>query len=434
MRRLLILATALTAVLAFFGGQALFAGENSSKATTTTARTTSTVELAASLEQAVANRPHDVDALTQLAGTYLQRARETGDPSYYGLADTATQRALTLRPDDVNALVVAGTLATSKHDFQTALLYGQRAHDIEPTLISAYSVIVDSLVEMGRYDEAIVAAQEMADRKPDFAALSRISYIRELHGDIDGAIAGMEMAIDAGTGVKQDGVWGRVLLGNLYLTKGDIDGAARQYEQAEALLPDDAATRFGLSRLAIARDDYAEAEALLRQAVEQRPMPEYLIALGDVLSAQGRTAEAADQYDTVRAIQRLFTASGVDTDIELALFDADHGVEPERTYQRALAAYDAGRRGVYAADIVAWAAYKAGRIDAASSYMALALRLGTNDARLSYHAGVIAQASGDDAAAHKHFADAVRMEAGQSVLYVSPARAALDAVTASASR
>ena len=123
------------------------------------------------------------------------------------------------------------------------------------------------------------------------------------------------------------------------------------------------------------------------------------------------------------------SASGVNTDIELALFDADHDVaDPEVTYATALAVYAAGRQSVYAADTVAWAAYKAGRLDEAQSYMTLALRLGTQDARLSYHAGAIAQAAGEGAAAQQHFEAAVRMEAGQSLLYIDAARDALSQV------
>ena len=103
----------------------------------------------------------------------------------------------------------------------------------------------------------------------------------------------------------------------------------------------------------------------------------------------------------MRATQQLFAAAGVDTDIELALFDADRGNDSHGTYERALAAY-ARRPGIFAADTVAWAAYKAGRIDEAQRYITEALRLGRLDPRLAYHAGIIALSAGETLAAQSH--------------------------------
>ena len=45
------------------------------------------------LERHVAAHPHDADALTLLGLSYQQRARETGDPTYYKLSGEALQRA-----------------------------------------------------------------------------------------------------------------------------------------------------------------------------------------------------------------------------------------------------------------------------------------------------------------------------------------------------
>ena len=431
--RVAILAATLAALTTVFGVRALIRPNNGPRPAATAPARSTTASRVAQLEQQVRLAPDDGDALANLAAAYTQRARETGDPSFYTLADTAVQRALTRNPDDVQAVIVAGGLALSRHDFTGALALGERAIAIEPSIAAAYGVVTDANVELGRYDEAVVAAQAMADRHPDFASFSRISYIRELRGDVDGAIAAMEQAVGSGSSIQQDVVWGRVLLGNLHLMKGDIDGAAIEYKRAATLLPNDPNAEFGLARLAIARGDLPTAQSRLQEAIAQRPQPDYVIALGDVLSSEGRTQEAEQQYATVRAIQRLFVANGGDADIELALFDADHGVDPQGTFARAAAAYQ--RRGsVYAADTVAWAAYKAGRIDDAQAYMALAQRIGTHDARLSYHAGVIARAAGDAVAAARYLRDAVDLAPSLSPPYAVQASAALHDVEAKASR
>ncbi len=402
-RRLILMALALATVAAVFAVTP-FIRSGSSDESTTPAKPGPSISSAANqiqqLEQTVRDQPENVDALSQLASGYVQRARETADPSFYPLAETAVRRALSVEPENTQALLVDAGLALSRHDFAGARTIGSRVEATEPSLVATYAVETDALVELGRYDEAAAAAQKLADLHPDFAAYSRISYLRELHGDIDGAINAMTQAIAAGSAVKQDVVWARVLAGNLYLTKGDIDGAEGQYRQAEATLPDDPQTHAGLARLAIARGDDASAERHLRRAIELRPLPEYVILLGDLLSAQGRESEANQQYDLVRVEEALFAANGVDTDLELALFDADHGTAPEDTYTRALAAYQR-RPTVFAADTVAWAAFKAGHLDEGMGYVRLDKRLGTRDPRLAFHAGMIERAIGDATAARR---------------------------------
>jgi len=397
--RLLLGACVFAAMLAFVaarswmdnGGGAAERASTASVHETLAART-------ARLEARAAASPDDAATLSELALTYLQRARESGDPSFYPLAERAAQRALMLSPDAPVALTAAAAIAASKHDFAGTLALADRATAGEPSLAAAHAVRTDALVELGRYDEAVAEAQALADIRPDFAAYSRISYLRELHGDLPGAVDAMRQAAAAGAAVPQDVVWGRVLTGNLLLTSGDVEGAAAEYGRASALLPDDPNARAGQARLALARGDFAAAEQALRAAIDVRPLPEYVALLGDVLASQGRDAEARQQYDTVRAIERLFAANGVDTDLELALFEADHGGDPEAAYAQARTAY-ARRPSITAADAVAWTAYRAGRLDEARAMIAKARALGTRDARIAYHAGVIALASGDAATA-----------------------------------
>jgi tetratricopeptide (TPR) repeat protein len=424
----------LSALAGFFAVRAAVddRGSPEQPAATASRRSTAAAQLQ-TLEQAVRERPDDARALTQLASAYVQRARETGDPAYYALAEKAIARALAIDGDDMNALVVAGTLALAKHDFEGALRIGEQARAINPDVVATYGVITDALVELGRYDEAASAAQEMVDRRPDFASLSRASYLRELHGDIEGAIEAMQRAASAAAGLGFDEAWAYVIIGNLRLQQDDVDAADAAYLHAGRALPGDAMVNAALARIAVARGDLAGAEALLRSAVEQRPLPEYAIALGELLESEGRAAAAEEQYALVRATQQLLAASGVDTDIELALFDADRGVDPAGTYARALSAY-ARRPSIFAADTVAWAAYKAGRIEDAQRYIEEALRLGTRDARLAYHAGVIAQAAGDGAEAGEHLRPAVAAEHALPPAYAASARTMLEALTEEAAR
>jgi tetratricopeptide (TPR) repeat protein len=145
--------------------------------------------------------------------------------------------------------------------------------------------------------------------------------------------------------------------------------------------------------------------------------------LGEALQAAGRADEAADQYALVEAMQQLFAANGVRTDLELAAFFADHG-NARRAVRLARAAY-AERHTIFAADTLAWSLYQAGRAKTALSFAHESLRFGTQNSRLLYHAGVIEVALGHTDAARRDLRRALRLNPGFSPLDGPRAAAAL---------
>lgn len=377
-------------------------------------------------QQRVRENPSDVQSYAVLGSAYVQKARETGDPSYYAKAQAAIDEALRVGPDNVEALIGAGTLANARHQFQEALQLGERARAANPSVPRVYGVIADAQTELGMYDDAIATLQTMVDMRPDLSSYSRVSYARELHGDLDGAIEAMRMAVDAGGPTTENSAWTRVQLGNLYFAKGDLAQAEQEYQATLVQLPNYVYGQAGLARVRAAQGRADEAIDLYRQAIARMPLPEFVIALGELQQATGRAAEAAKQYDLVRAMQQLFKVNGVDTDLELALFDADHGGDPAATVALARAAH-ARRPSVKAADTLAWALYKAGDAAEARRYADEALRLGTQDALMLYHAGTIAQAQGDSAAARELLGRALALNPNFSPLYAPQARQALGA-------
>lgn len=384
MKRLLLLGVALTAVT-FGAAVTSLAGGGDDRPRSAATRTT-TADRIGVLEQTVRDRPRDAATSAELAGLYLQRARETGDPWFYGLAQVASDRALAEAPDDPHTLVAAAGVALAKHDFAQALAIGERARALHPDVVAVYGVLADAATELGRYDDALVYAQEMLDRRPGFASYSRVSYLRELHGDIAGAIEAMTLAAAAAP-TPFDEAWARVITGELYLAVNDLDAADAELMRAEAVLPGDAMVLDSRAHVDIAFGDLVRAETLLREAIAAKPVSDYMQALGDLLASQGRDAEAFDLYVGAREAEERFAAAGGDASVDLALFEADFG-DPESAYAQASAAY-ARRPNIHAADTLAWAAFRSGRLDEAQARIAEALRLGTRDAGILAHAEAI---------------------------------------------
>ena len=390
--------------------------------TTATPLTGTLAEIAA-LRERVAVDLDDAEALRDLGLALLQRVRETADPSLYSQAEDALVRARQLAPEDALTQVGLGALQLGRHQFAAALETARGALELAPALASAKAVEVDALVELGRYEEAVTAAQELTGLRIDITSLARVSYLRELHGNIDGAIAAMQQAADAPALASENTAYVTTVLGNLLVYAGKPADAAAAFESALTSVPDHAAAIAGLGRLAVGRGDLGEAARLFERAASILPLPEYVIALGETREAAGDIEEAQQSYDLARAETALFQAAGVDIDLELALFEADHG-DPSVALRLAEQSYEA-RQTVRTADTLAWAFHRAGEKDDAARLSAEALRLGSRDPLFLYHAGMIALSTGDEATARRQLTDALAIDAGFSPTGAAEARAAL---------
>lgn len=375
------------------------------------------------LEDAVEAQGDDPAARAQLGAGYLQLARETGDPSYYARAESAFDEALGLDPNNLDALIGQGSLALSRHEFREALELGERALAINDSVPSVYGIIGDAQVELGRYDDAVSTIQSMVDLRPDLASFSRVSHLRELHGDLPGAIDAMERALSAGGPNAENTEFVRVQLGNLHFANGDLETAERLYREALGRLPDYVHALAGLARVHAAEERFEEAIDLYRQATARLPLPELVIGLGETLEAAGRQEEADDEYALVEAMQQLNAANGVRIDLELAAFLAEHG-DPGEAVELARAAYES-EPNVRAADTLAWALYRSGDPETAWPFAEEALHLGTREASMQYHAGMIARALDRDEEALEHLGAALELNDRFSPLHAPRAAAAL---------
>jgi tetratricopeptide (TPR) repeat protein len=363
------------------------------------------------LQATVRAAPERADGWTLLAGAYLQKVRETGDAGFYLRAQGAVDRALSLRPDDAGALTQRSALELSRHDFRAGLRDAQRARALAPAVTQPFGALVDALVELGRYPQAADALQQMVDRKPDLAAYARVSYFRELHGDLGGALDAIDRAVSAGGAVPEQDAYVRTLLGNLELQRGRVDSAVRAYRRALTAMPGFPAADAGLAQTDVARGRLGPAIDRLSRVVQRLPLSAYVVALGEAQAAAGRHAAAARSFALVRAETTLQRQAGVNADVELALFEADHG-SPRRAVALGRRAW-AAAPSVRSADALGWALHSAGHSRAALGWARRALALGSRDAAFLTHAGLIARSAGEPAAAARWLG---RARAGRAAL------------------
>jgi tetratricopeptide (TPR) repeat protein len=358
--------------------------------------------------------PDDPLAHNRLAAAYVRKARESGDLAYYGLAETAARRSVALLPRGPSAATATTTLAVvhlARHEFGEALARAREALELDPAEAAPHAVAGDALIELGEYDAASQAYARMAglegSRRPD----SRVAYLKFLRGDATGAIAGMRRAVEvvrATTPTGEPVAWARAQLGDLRFHTGDLIGADAAYREALAAVPGYHRALAGAGRVRAAQGRYREAVELYQKALGVIPLPEYAAALGDVYTRMGREPEARRHYALVEYIGRLSQLNRAVYNRELALFLADRGLRLADALVLARAELLA-RRDIYTYDVLAWVLLKNGRAREALEPMTQALRLGTPDARLLFHAGMIHHALGDTAAARDALGRALRL-------------------------
>lgn len=367
--------------------------------------------------------PGNARGWAELGAAYLSESRTTADPSFYAKAEAAYVRALALRPADDVALAGAGALAAARHDFAAALTLADRALTENPYSATAAAVRVDALTELGRYDEALSALRELADVRPGVDVSTRASYAFELRGDVTRARDALLEAVELAT-LPADAAFAHHYLGRLAFAEGDLAAARRSYDDALTADPRHLPSLVGRAEVLAASGDVPAALAELRDAVEQRPAPEALIAYGELLEATGQREQAAEQYAVLRATQQLFAANGQDVDTELALFEADHGT-PEAAVTFAEKAYAARPRSVVTQDAYAWALHRAGRSAEALPVARDALRLGWRNPAMLARVGTIEAAAGDRATARRLLQQALDLNPAFSALHAPRAASLL---------
>lgn len=399
------------------------------------AGTAATDQLLQFYQQRVARDPDDFSTYNRLGQVYLQKARETGEPSYYDLAEKALRKSLELvsrQPAAVTAMTYLAAVLFAKHQFQAALHAARQALLLDPNDLLPYAVVGDAYIELGEYERAAQAYERLRRQPDSFSAASRLAYVRFLHGDPHEALrlAGKatELAV-AASAPAENVAWTQTEQGQLRFHVGDLPGAETAYQQALKTYPGYHRALAGLAQVRAARRRYAEAIVLYRQASAAIPLPDYVAALGDVYAKVGSAEESKKQYDLVEYIAFVNTLNRTLYNRELALFYADHERKLPEALELARRELEV-RKDLYTYDVLAWALYKNGQPQEALSAMRRALSLGTQDARLFFHAGMIYHRLGQPQEAERYLRRALAVNPAFHIFHAEVAGRTLEALAA----
>ncbi|HJU05568.1 MAG TPA: tetratricopeptide repeat protein [Nitrospiraceae bacterium] len=344
-------------------------------------------------EAKAAQDPARVEVRNRLARLYIQKSRENGDASYFTRAEKLLTKSLELEPANVDTLGLQAWLSLYKHEFQEAAAWAEKARNRRPNESWNYGVLSDAYLEMGEYAKAVSYTQQMVDLRPDQGSYSRAAHFRSLHGDSEGAVELWLMAIRAGTHTGEYTAWCKVELGDEYFNHGKFREAEEAYTGALQSFPGYHRGLAGMAKVREAAQQWKEAADFYQHAIGVVPYPQYVSALGDVYREMGQPENAEQQYQLVEHIAKLDRLNKVLYNRELALFYADHGRNLDEALRLAHKELEI-RKDIYTYDILAWASYQNHRYTEAWKAVKTAMKLGTQDARILFHAGMIARALG----------------------------------------
>jgi tetratricopeptide (TPR) repeat protein len=378
-------------------------------------------------QQRVNRDPKDCVNQTLLAEMYIRKARESGNFASYERAEKAIQLALKSDPAYLPAQIDRANLLSAKHRFADALELAQQLYQNNPEEPGILMIVGDAHLELGNYQEAEKAYEELMRKDRTALLATRRSRLAELKGNTREALSWMERAAEEERRArvsKEGGVWYQVRLGDLQFNSGHLEEAARHFEAARQVLPGCAPALAGLGRVRAAQGKYEKAITLYREAIRVNPDCFLLAGLSDLYIKIGNPDMAeilSRKLDQTAALKE-----GV-YNRELSVYYADH--DQKLPLALKLARKDlATRKDIYAYDTLAWALCKNNLLEDAAKAMTEALKLGTQDAAFFYHAGMIQNRLGHKREARSYLMRALALNPHFSIRLADSARETLAAL------
>jgi tetratricopeptide (TPR) repeat protein len=350
---------------------------------------------------AIDQNPQDYKSMLQLSQAYIQESRVTGDHGYYDKAALQLlDKVVEAQPNNYEALCCKATVLLSQHHFAEGLEIAKKALPINPDNSFIYGILCDANLELGNYDEAVKMADKMVSVRPDIRSYARISYLREIYGDIPGAKQAIKLAIAAGYPGLEQTVWTRCVLGHLYESTGSLDSAEYIYKVALQERPEYAFAIAGLGRVAKAKGDYKEAIALFEKAKSSIIEYSFSDELTDLYRLNNETTRAEKNAQEV--IEMLGPGEDVEgenghghyADKELAYAYLKIN-DVENALKHAMLEYERRPDNIDVCETLAWVNYKKGDFAEANKLINTALKTNSKNPTLLAHAGLIKIKAGE---------------------------------------
>lgn len=373
----------------------------------------------------VKSHPDEPQPYNDLAVALVCRARETGDPGYYDQAEAALQTSLGKDPHSFEGLKAKAMILLGRREFEKAIELTRKLNAEVPDDVLVYGLLVDGLIETGKYKEAVEKTQWMLNlRSGNVPGLLRAARLRWIYGDREGALDFYSKAYQEISPTQtEDQVWTLTQMAEVQIATGHLDLADQLLCDALHFFPGYYLSLESSARLEIARKHYSQAVALLRQRNESFPSMESRYELAKALERVGETAEAKTTYAEFENKALRLSEAPNNANRELILYYLSSADRPAEALR--IAANEARKRqDIATLDAYAWALFVNRQYSEAEKQIKAALTTGVHDAGILYHAGMIAERRQDYSSAAGYLKSSLELNPSSEVS--QEARRALD--------
>jgi tetratricopeptide (TPR) repeat protein len=370
--------------------------------------------------------PRDEGAWTALGTALVERGARAADTTYYPKAQAALKRSLLLRSADrgnLAALLGMARLSYAREDFAAARSWGEIVQTRAPEEWAAYPLLIDTYGRLGDPKAASRTAEALSEKRGGATALGWTAQTyRDKGWREDAAVLAAQAAVAAEEAPEKAEQLRRS--GELAWERGDLKESLGYFDSSLALDRKDGATVAGRAGVLAAMGRTAEAVKAYRTALLLTPRPEYSLELGELMEATRGEGAGSAQFGVVRAQVSHDREQGVRGDLVLGRLEADHG-DPAAAVGLLRAEWSR-RPGAEVADALGWALHRTGDDQAAQEYARRAMKEGVRSALFLYHRGEIERGLGDDGAARRYLAEALRVNPVFSPLWAPRAEESLE--------
>ena len=345
-------------------------------------------------------KPENQEAAIKMVQVFINEARVTGEHGhYYPAALKVLNRILNSQPKSTDikfqALSLSASVLLSQHEFKQALIAAKEGAQLYSHNAGIHGSLTDAYVELGDYKKAVAMADKMMSIRPDLRSYSRISYLREIYGDMDGAIEAMKLAVTAGYPGYEQTAWARLTLGNLYENTGRLDEAEGAYNTLLQNRPNYAFAIAALARIAQKRGELIKAETLLKEACAIIPEVGFYVELAALYQATNRVGKSQKLIEEILEMLQEDVDSGHNMNMEYAQIYLDLIGDYDKALDYALTEYEKRPNNIDVNKLVAMAYYKKDNYQKAQAHIKKASSTNTKNPELLLLKGLIAEKMGD---------------------------------------
>ena len=381
----------------------------------------------ARLKAAILADPNDHKSVLQMAQLFMLEARATGEHGHYYPATLQLLDGLLAKtlPIDVvfGVKSLKASVLLSLHQFEEARMVAEEAVALNGYNALIYGSLVDANVELGNYEQAVEFADKMNSIRPDLRSYSRVSYLRELHGDLDGAIEAMTMAAESGFPGYEETAWCQLTLGELYEQKGALKEAKAIYEGILQQRPNYPFAMAALANIAAKEGNQGLAESMLRDAIALIPEVGFYEDLAGLCLAQGRKEEANTLLRDIHAMLADDEAAGHVMNLEQARVWLELENNPEKALAYARKEYDQRPGNIEVNHLMGEILLAMGKAEEAEAHLDRARSTKVRHADLLCLHGLALAKTGNQEAGKNLIRQAFELDPYQDHLFVEEAKA-----------